>query len=560
MKKLIYIILFCNLFSSIELVAQTVPLGTPLMEEYLRRQQLIGNLDPNVSFNIRPLHPAAAFNLKNGLDLDSTFTDIPNSEFHSLYGDKGLFMMMPISIRSQFNSNYAFGSNDGSMIPNRGLQTKFSTGLYVEYGNFSIQFQPELIQAQNKQYQGFPEEHWGSTWLEYYEYLNMIDRPERFGTGPYTNFLLGQSSLRFNLEQFSVGISSENLWWGPAKRNSLLMSNNAPGFLHLTLNTRKPVETAIGSFEGQIIAGRLEASGYPPPNHLLSVQNQMLYHPKRDQDWRYLAGMIVSYQPKWVPGLSFGYSSVSQMYHNDINSFEDYLPIFNGNKRANTVSSGADNIRNQMSSGFFRWVMPNGHFEFYGEYGSNGNSKRMREFIVNPDENRAYTLGFVNLIPLRNSQFIQVHMEMTQTGQTVRRGIRDMNSWYIHPHVRHGYTHRGQVIGAGIGPGSNAIFGEISWIKDFNRLGFQIERVEYNNDFYYKRFEIIKDWRRKYVDIVPSLVADWRIDNFLISSRIQYVNTLNYMWYLEDDPTNYIAPGMDRKNFTANIGVAYIFR
>ncbi|HSJ68356.1 MAG TPA: hypothetical protein VK921_11795, partial [Anditalea sp.] len=96
MKKLIYIFLFCILFSSIELIAQTVPMGTPLMEEYLRRQQLIGNLDPNVSFIMRTLHPAAAFNLKNGLDLDSTFTDLPNSEFHSSFGDKGRFMMMPV--------------------------------------------------------------------------------------------------------------------------------------------------------------------------------------------------------------------------------------------------------------------------------------------------------------------------------------------------------------------------------------------------------------------------------------------------------------------------------
>ena len=541
-------------------MAQTVPLGTPMMEEYLRRQQLLGKLDPTVSFNIRPLLPAVAFGLENGLDLDSTFTDMSTSEYHSFIGDKGRIIMMPLVLRSQYNSNYAFGTNDGPMIPNRGLQTHASLGFFVEYGRFSLQVQPDFIYAQNKDYQGFPEEHWGSTWLEYYEYLNNIDAPERFGTGSYTNLLPGQSSIRYNADHFSVGLSTENLWWGPGRRSSLLMSNNAPGFLHLTLNTRKPVATAIGSFEGQVIAGRLNNSGFPPPNHLLSVQYQMLYHPKRDQDWRYLAGMVLSYQPKWVPGLSFGYSSVSQMYHNDMTTYADFLPIFNGNKRAPSVSSGVDNKRNQLSSGFFRWMMPNGHFEFYGEYGSNGNSRRMRDFIVNPDENRAYTFGFVNLVPIKNSQFIQVAMEMTQTGQTVRKTIQANNSWYTHPHVRHGYTHMGQVIGAGNGAGSNSLFAELSWIRDFNRLGFQLERIEYNNDFYYKRFEVIKDWRRKYVDIVPSLVADWRFSNFLVSSRVQYVNSLNYNWYLVNDPTNYIAPGMDRKNFVANVGIAYIFK
>ena len=52
------------------------------------------------------------------------------------------------------------------------------------------------------------------------------------------------------------------MWWGPGTRNSLIMSNNAPGFLHFTLNTKKPIETFIGSFEGQIISGKLEGSGF----------------------------------------------------------------------------------------------------------------------------------------------------------------------------------------------------------------------------------------------------------------------------------------------------------
>ncbi|MBS9525681.1 hypothetical protein KI659_16805 [Litoribacter alkaliphilus] len=558
MKKLLYLFLFGLL--PIVSWSQTTPMGTPLMEEYMRRQQLLGNLDPSVSFNIRPLYPRQAFGFENAVDLDSTFTST-ESEYHKPLGTKGRMIMMPAVVRSQFNSNYAFGNNDGPMIPNRGLQTHATVGIYAEYGRFSLQVQPDLIHAQNREYQGFPEEHWGSTWQEYYDFLNMIDQPERYGNGPYTMFFLGQSSLRFNMEHLSIGISSESLWWGPSKRHSLMMSNNAPGFLHLTLNTRKPIETNIGSFEGQVIAGRLESSGFLPPNHLLSERYQMLYHPKRDDEWRYLAGIILSYQPKWVKGLSLGYSSVSQMYWNDMDRFGDFLPIFNGDKRARSVSSPAVDRRQQMSTGFFRWMMPEGHFEFYGEYGSNGNSKRLREFIVNPDEGRAFTLGFVNLHPLsKKDQFLQVHMEMTLTGQTVRRGIREMNSWYIHPHVRHGYTHHGQVLGAGNGTGSNTFFGELSWIKNFNRIGFQLEHITYNNDFYYKRFEIIKDFRRKYVDIVPSLVADWRFGNVLLSSRFQYVNTLNYKWYLENDPDFYMTPGLDRKNFVANVGVAYIFK
>ena len=51
----------------------------------------------------------------------------------------------------------------------------------------------------------------------------------------------------------------------------------------------------------------------------------------------------------------------------------------------------------------------------------------------------------------------------------------------------------------------------MAWVKKYNRLGFEFEYINHNNDFYYKRFESIKDLRRKYVDIVPALIGEWKI-------------------------------------------------
>src|SRR5690606_2889716 len=145
----------------------------------------------------------------------------------------------------------------------------------------------------NKDFEGFPIVHDGSTWREYYEWLNFMDIPERFGERSYNTLLPGQSSIRYNLESISFGISTENIWWGPGRRNSLIMSNNAAGFLHATINTRKPIPTSIGSFEGQLIAGRLENSGFKPPHADYIYRNFPLYVPKRDKDWRYLAGLVL---------------------------------------------------------------------------------------------------------------------------------------------------------------------------------------------------------------------------------------------------------------------------
>lgn len=562
-SQLIRFALFLTmLVSATSAFTQTVPVGMPLLDQYLRRAQLLGKVDSLSSWMVRPVYPTEAFGIEDGFDVDGSVVDLDLSKVHSQFGkdNKGKFRLLPATFKTQYNSTYAFGANDGAFIPNRGFQSLLSIGVYAEYGNWSIQLQPELLLAQNKDYKGFPIEH-QSTILYYYEYMNRIDMPERFGTNAYNQAYLGQSSIRYNFNEFSVGLSTENLWWGPGRRNSLLLGNNAPGFFHFTFNTRKPVQTKVGSFEGQLISGFLKSSGYLPPHSDYVIQENPVYIPKPEDGNRYLGGLVLTYQPKWVPGLFLGYGSVNHMYHSDVSTVGDLLPIFNGRKGPENVVDLTRDKRQQFSSGFFRWLSQEGNFEFYGEYGTRGNSQRLSDFMITPEKGRAFTFGFSHLMALKKpGRYFQISSEMTQTGQPIREEIRQLRTWYIHDHVVHGYTHNGQVLGVGNGPASNQIFVEFAWVEDMNRIGLQMERIVYNNDFYYYRYEGSKDWRNKYVDLVPSLVGDWRFGNLLFSGKLQYVSTLNYKWYLENNPDQYFVPGYDRKNFVAHIGLAYLFQ
>ncbi|MDN3203813.1 capsule assembly Wzi family protein [Algoriphagus sediminis] len=561
--RFLSLVLFAVLLgSSGNLRSQTVPVGMPVLDDYLRRAQLLGKVDSMSSFMIRPLYPTEAFGAKDGFDLDSSVVDVDLSPFHRNFGKekKFKFRVLPATYKLQYNSTYAFGVNDGAFIPNRGFQNIISLGAYGEMGRWSVQFQPELLMAQNQDYIGFPIEH-QATVLFYYEYMNRIDMPEQFGSGSYNKFYLGQSSIRYNFNTVSLGISTENLWWGPGRRNSLILGNNAPGFTHFTVNTRKPIPSKIGSFEGQFIMGFLKESGFLPPHPEYSIQENPVYVPKPLNGNRFLSGLIMTYQPKWVPGLFLGFSSVNNMYGDDVRTLGDIVPIFNGQKGMYSVENPIRDKRQQFSSGFFRWLSSKGNFEFYGEYGNRGNYRRVNDFLITPESGRAWTLGFSHLMSLKKpGHYFQISSEMTQTGQVIREEIRDLETWYIHDHVRHGYTHNGQVLGAGNGPGSNVIFAEFAWVHGMNRIGFQIERIVYNLDFYYYRYEASKDFRNKYVDIVPSLVGDWKFGNLLLNARLQYVSTLNYKWFLENQPDQYFVPGYDRKNFVGQVGFAYLFK
>lgn len=533
------------MLSAHHLMAQNLPVGTPVVEDYLRRMQLTGKYDSLVSFGVRPLAMP-----------DST---IPLTVSYPLKSKTGHVRIFPATIATRYNTHHPTGWNDGSMAPNKGLQTRVSWGGTFGWKKLRLQLMPELNYRSNSSFDEFTDDHYEVIWQRMYRWWNTIDSPIRFGKKSTLEAHLGQSSLRYNFSGFSTGISTENLWWGPGKRNSLVMSNNAPGFLHFTFNTVRPVTTPIGLFEGQFIAGELRNSGYTPPDPERLYLRSKLYYPPIGKP-RYLSGLTISWQPAGIQGLFLGYSRTSQVYMHEISSLRDIQPFFNGIRREGIAADPDLTPNQQQTSGYLRWLLQESNAEFYIEYGTNGRSRTLREFLVQANRHRAFTMGVSKIYPVRNQRFVQIDAEVTQLGQVVREVVRDADSWYTDKYIRQGYTHRGQVLGAGIGPGSNVAYLEVSWWKAMNKIGIFGERLVHNNDFMYFAYEDSKDWRRFYTDLSAGIVADWRFSNVVISSTFRYTRSWNYQWFLlrqPDDP--YFVKGRDVTNLHATISASYFF-
>ena len=88
--------------------------------------------------------------------------------------------------------------------------------------------------------------------------------------------------------------------------------------------------------------------------------------------------------------------------------------------------------------------------------------------------------------------------------------IRQGQSWYVHYQIREGYTNYGQVMGAGIGPGSSSQTIGMKLLSGFDRMGLSFERIVRNNDFYYSAFGPLADWRKNWVDLSLNLNKSWR--------------------------------------------------
>ena len=551
-------------------IAQTVNLNESHIIDYFRTSQLIGNLNSDYSFTLKPFDIE-----KNHFDLDSLSLNYEeySPTILNFFKGRGSLKILPINYNIEFNSHHPYNRNNGSMVPNRGYQHIISAGIYAEVGPLSIQLKPEHLFSENKDFEGFgegPNGHYPEIWVKRYELWNRIDMPERFGEKKHNKNLIGQSSIRLNFKGLSLGISNENIWWGPSIRNSIMMSNHARGFKHISFNTTKPIKTFIGNFEWQLITGRLNSSGFKPPDVDGKYSGLKLYVPKINQraetdDWRYLQGYSITYSPRWISGFSIGFIRWVQMYSELVKGNYPWLkgrptwfPIFQNLFRKNDVSQDYESQSNQAAGVFFRWLWKDSKAELYAEYHLNDSKFNFRDFILDSDHSRAVTIGLQKVFNINNNDFL-FSWEWTQMEQTASRLVRNAGTWYVHNWTFDGYTNEGEVLGSSIGPGSNSHYFGLNKIRKTEKIGLAIEIIDQDNDFYHEAFSSARDFRRYWKDLNFHINFSKKIKNFWISSNLMYSRSLNYQWDLDDYATPYYQPGNDVNNFHATIKMTYLF-
>ena len=546
------------LFFPILIIGQSINLNNDFNNQLLRYSILANDIETELSFNVRPLN------------YDS-FSEVLGNQYKTILSNPSNTIeikTLGIDYFIEYNSHHPYNRNNGTMIPNRGYQHIISPGIYIKTGPLIIQFKPEHHFSENKEFDGFWEGHYSAIWAKRYKLWNRIDMPERFGNTNHKKTTFGQSSIRLNWKGLSLGVSNENLWWGPSLRNSIMMSNHAEGFKHITFNTVKPIKTFIGNFEWQVITGRLESSGFTPPRTDFEHAGTKLYIPKinqngRTDDWRYLQGFIFSYSPKWIEGLSFGLIRWVQMYSALVEGKywwmegnPTYFPVFHNFFRSNDKYVDYESQTNQAAGVFLKWVWKDSKAEIYAEFHHNDSKQNLRDLLLDSDHSRAATIGLQKIFNINNDDFL-FNWEWTQMEQTGSRLIRNAGSWYEHSYVYDGYTNKGEVLGSAIGPGSNSHYFSLNRIRNQELIGIGLEIVDNDNDFYHEAFASARDFRRYWKDINLHFKYNKNFKHFNLSSNLVYIRSLNYQWELDDYATPYYHPGRDVDNFHLSLKITY---
>jgi hypothetical protein len=372
---------------------------------------------------------------------------------------------LPLSADIAYNSAYPRSTDDGALRGGVGASLRLSTGAVAKWRMLEAALAPELMFEENAQYDIDPYPTTAVSPYAHRWHGRFIDLPQRFGTSSALRLTPGDAWLRVNAGAWRAGLSTETLVWGPARRNPLLLSGAAAGFAHAFIETARPVDAGIGTAELQLFGGRLDESDY--------------FDFDSDNDHRALTGAALAFSPAALDGLSIGAARLHMQQWNDDAGTLLWRSV------AGVPSDSAGLPRDtRLFALSMRWAVSN--FEIYGEWMRQDAWQHWLRLLNPVDAAQGYTIGAQHIwhsaaTSVRLSVELS-HLSDALAHRDVGRGIQ---TFYVSTAVPQGYTHQGQLLGAPIGPGSEAQFVGLDVFWRRGRTSLSVERVRTDDDAYY---------------------------------------------------------------------------
>lgn len=493
------------------------------LEDYLRVLQLRG-LVPGTPFSIRSL----SLNEAAGLVTDSVHPWLETYAFRrpptGSPSSSILTFFMPEAY-SIINSGYPRSTNDGALWAGKGATLAASTGARIRWGPLSATLLPVTYYAANDEFPMAPVMGGDLSPYAYPWGGGTIDYPQRLGDEPLGRVDWGQSHLRLRLGGFTAGYGTENLWLGPAFQNAVVLSNTAPGFPHLDLGTSWPVSIGIGTLAVTVLYGQLRESAF--------------FDTIPDNDRRFFSGLALSYQPRWIRGLSVGAQRVHYRRWSELDASDFFAPVggfFNWGGVEPATGAAVNDSADQLMSVHARWLFPSAGFEAFAEWARNDFSGDLRDFLLEPDHSTGFTFGFMQTLGAGRG-FTRIRGEITHLGRLLPIEIRASPTYYHHGIVRQGYTHRGQLLGAGIGPGSNSAYFGVDRYTTGGRIGGFLQWVRYGDDAFFANFaQLVREGHE--VEVAAGLSVLRFVGPLDLGATLTLMRDLNRYYVIRNDVTN----------------------
>jgi hypothetical protein len=432
--------------------------------------------------------------------------------------NKVLINLIAPQLWFSWNSHVAWGYNDGDIWQGKGFNSLFSAGFELMGSHLSLRIYPNVWISENRDIDIINT----TSSNGYGDYWKVFDNLQRYGDTVYFDYSWGKSGIRYNWNNFTIGFSTESIIIGPGQVTNIILSDNAGGFPHFDIGTSRKCNIGkLGGLEYRIIWGILEESEF--------------YDDNPDNDFGWISGSYFSYSPSFWNNFSFGFN---YQYYKPLSNW-DTLDLVRAIPGLDTSNSPTDN-KDMMISIPFRWLFPSIGFELYGEWARNDAFSNFEDLFKSPEHTQAIMIGINQVLKQWNSNIIQLSIEVSNLAQERTNEMRAAGSWYRHDWAgwKQGYTNKGQLLGASIGPGSNTQWGEVSWIRPEGKISAFIQRIAFDKDYYYDTIDTEPDIDY-YVQFNFGLGNVFFVDSFDLYYSAVYTYNYNYNYIDNNDILNF---------------------
>ncbi len=395
------------------------------------------------------------------------------------YNSGNYFNFLELEMASSLNTTYSRSFNDGPIWKGKGLTNELWFGFQFKEKAFNVTFFPSLFWSQNRTFDLAQVGNGSNPYNYQFAFGRGIDFVQRYGDDSFYKFNLGQTEIAFRKRYLQAAIGFNNFTLGPSSHHSILMSNNGGGFPHINLGTNEILplrykSTDLGGLELQLIYGLLKESDF--------------FDTLSTNDRRYFNALSMGYSIPYYRNLTIGfhkalYKNAEYFDHKDLYSMfyiaDESVVIENGDTLINT-----NDAYDQLASVFVNWDFPENDFRIFFEFARNDFNGSFRRLLQEFEHSRAYSLGFDKVFSLAKSDF-HISYEHTFLARYQSYLYRANPPYYSHHLVRQGYTHDGQLLGAGVGPGAVTDFINLNWVRNDGFAGVNLQRIRFNEDYFF---------------------------------------------------------------------------
>ncbi len=405
------------------------------------------------------------------------------------------------------------------------LQVRF--GMELRLGALQVRVAPEITSAANADFQIFPGRDASRSAFAspFYHGQYSADLPLRPGDQALFRIDPGETGIWLVLPAMTMAVTTGLADWGPGVGEGIVLGRSTAGVPRVELSTWRPAR-----------GGLLRARWFGG-----AVSEGRFFDANTSNDLRSIAGLRFTYER---PQYTLGFSRTVMDGRGGSTLSAAMLPALPTRTDSVMEFLALDFLYRDVQTGTLAWL----------EGARQQPLRDFRDLALMPTEGLAIRAGLSQRIIKTDKAEWIAGFEAVRLDQPGQREGRPAQDLYTSPTVAQGWTHRGQPLGSGLGPGGQRQYASLDREGAVWRLGAFLERLRVNDDAMYREFLPYPNRHDVTVQLGGRAARVWR--GWEWSGTASIGKRLNYLFQNADFIPGYVSTDLTVGHFALTLSPA----